>query len=421
LQEGFSAITQIMRAIEEIYRRRFRGAGVRSPPVEVFLGNLRWQIDHEIDRWAETGLEINGGGDRVTISTVHAAKGLEWPVVFLPFLWVNRFPLRSSSHGTSFPDEIAGRYGTTREDEKRLWYVAITRARDRLYFYSGSMEGRSPSPFTYSDIISSNPHTMVEVDSLEGNENLSVVEAHEKERYLNLGVSDLLLLFECPYHFYLRRMKGVEVPVGEEFGAGNVVHRVIERLLGEVKGKMKASDELVDEEVYLPLADYTVERNIRNAIRLRMRSLAGSGHLDNVSMTEIPFRMTMGNITVFGIVDAIRRTPQGIEIIDWKSSIHERFKRRYENQICMYAAGLRQRNHNVVGGLIYDLKKLQEGTADFSHSVNVSEERVTEMMQKAERELALLISQHPSLRRSLTSCMACDVRSICPNPCGEAN
>ena len=140
IQEGFSATTQIMRAIEEIYRRRFRGSGnsVRASPIDVFLRNLNWQLNHEIERWAETGMEISDSGNRVTISTVHAAKGLEWPVVIVPFLWSLSFPVRSSSHGTSFSDEIAGRYGTTIEDEKRLWYVAITRSRDRFYFLSGS-------------------------------------------------------------------------------------------------------------------------------------------------------------------------------------------------------------------------------------------------------------------------------------------
>ena len=59
--EGFSAITQIMRAIEEIYRRRFRGSGtsLRTSPIEVFLRNLKWQLNHEIERWAEVGMEVS--------------------------------------------------------------------------------------------------------------------------------------------------------------------------------------------------------------------------------------------------------------------------------------------------------------------------------------------------------------------------
>jgi DNA helicase-2/ATP-dependent DNA helicase PcrA len=57
----------------------------------------------------------------LTLSTVHQAKGLEWQVVFIISLVEGRFPL----HGTArTPDE--------EEEERRLFYVAATRARDEL-------------------------------------------------------------------------------------------------------------------------------------------------------------------------------------------------------------------------------------------------------------------------------------------------
>jgi len=59
--------------------------------------------------------------DAVTIMTVHSAKGLEFPVVFLPGLEEGIFPGIQSS---VFPEEL--------EEERRLAYVAITRAKERL-------------------------------------------------------------------------------------------------------------------------------------------------------------------------------------------------------------------------------------------------------------------------------------------------
>ncbi len=59
--------------------------------------------------------------DAVTIMTVHSAKGLEFPVVFLPGLEDGIFPGIQSS---VFPEEL--------EEERRLAYVAITRAKERL-------------------------------------------------------------------------------------------------------------------------------------------------------------------------------------------------------------------------------------------------------------------------------------------------
>ena len=72
----------------------------------------------------------------IDLTTVHSAKGLEWPAVFVPSLTSQRFP--SSKTGTKqdwlVPREMfdASRYEGSDEDERRLFYVAITRARESV-------------------------------------------------------------------------------------------------------------------------------------------------------------------------------------------------------------------------------------------------------------------------------------------------
>jgi DNA helicase-2/ATP-dependent DNA helicase PcrA len=419
LQDGFSAITQIMKAIEEIYRRRFlmTTGNPRDPPIDVFLKNLRWQLQHEIERWAETGMDISDSGERVTISTVHAAKGLEWPIVFVPFLWKYRFPVRKSSHGTSFPDAIANRYGTTIEDEKRLWYVAVTRARDRIYFYSGSIEGeREPSPFTYSIYLSKSPY-MIETSSLNGSENLSTIEPCHRPVYLNIGVSDILILIECPFHFYLRRIKGVDVPVPQKFGAGNVVHRIIEHLL--IDTNVTELEKLVEEEVYLPLAERYLEEKAKNKIRQKVQALVESGYLKDIQHSETPFKLLIGDIVVTGVVDALRIKNDGTEIIDWKYSVSERFRYRYENQIRIYAMGLKSKGYGVKKGLIYDLTKIANNSNEHTIEVDVSDEVIQELVEKAAQGFKALRNGEVLLRHDSKSCSICDVRRICPSHCAQ--
>ncbi len=58
----------------------------------------------------------------VTLMTIHSAKGLEFPIVFIPGLEEGIFP---GMQTLSYPDEL--------EEERRLAYVAITRAKERLY------------------------------------------------------------------------------------------------------------------------------------------------------------------------------------------------------------------------------------------------------------------------------------------------
>ncbi len=63
--------------------------------------------------------------ESVKIMTIHAAKGLEWPVVFLPAL----------EEGI-FPSEMSIMSGSALEEERRLFYVACTRAKEGLYLSS---------------------------------------------------------------------------------------------------------------------------------------------------------------------------------------------------------------------------------------------------------------------------------------------
>ena len=62
--------------------------------------------------------------DRLTLSTIHQAKGMEWPIVFVPWL----------SEGM-FPSAKAGEEGRM-DEERRLFYVVVTRAKDRLWLFS---------------------------------------------------------------------------------------------------------------------------------------------------------------------------------------------------------------------------------------------------------------------------------------------
>ncbi len=68
--------------------------------------------------------------DLVVLSTVHQAKGLEWIAVFIPSMCDGSFPLLFSGKGQ---EEL--------EEERRIFHVAVTRAKDELYLVSPMMTG----------------------------------------------------------------------------------------------------------------------------------------------------------------------------------------------------------------------------------------------------------------------------------------
>ena len=59
--------------------------------------------------------------DHMLLSTIHQSKGMEWPVVILPWLVDTIFPSARSVEDGNL------------DEERRLFYVAVTRAKDRLY------------------------------------------------------------------------------------------------------------------------------------------------------------------------------------------------------------------------------------------------------------------------------------------------
>lgn len=89
---------------------------------------MAWLAELTFDPPASTGAfagEPHRDEDFVVISTIHSAKGLEWPVVHLPQL-VDGFVPIDMALGT--PEGV--------EEERRLFYVALTRAKDELHLYA---------------------------------------------------------------------------------------------------------------------------------------------------------------------------------------------------------------------------------------------------------------------------------------------
>ena len=112
--------------------------GGHSPRWAKDLKDLCWFMStYAISAYEEQPSDDIRGVDAIQVMTVHQAKGLEWPTVFLFATVVRRFP--SSMVGREqdwcgVPRDMfdVTRYESDKDDERRLFYVAITRAKDAL-------------------------------------------------------------------------------------------------------------------------------------------------------------------------------------------------------------------------------------------------------------------------------------------------
>lgn len=97
-------------------------ATAEEPSLEGFLEESMLVAD--IDRYNESD-------DKVVLMTIHSAKGLEFPIVFLPGMEEGLFPSEKTIYSDNAEEEI--------EEERRLAYVAITRAKKELYILHTAM------------------------------------------------------------------------------------------------------------------------------------------------------------------------------------------------------------------------------------------------------------------------------------------
>lgn len=133
----------ILKTLEENWRERnedfrvLKNLATEYNSLDNFLENLA--LDPPNDSVATTSQPEEDDKDKVTISTIHSAKGLEWPVVF-----VNSLVDGITPHHRSLADfeEL--------EEERKLFYVACSRAKTRLYLtapdYFASYSGYFDKP-----------------------------------------------------------------------------------------------------------------------------------------------------------------------------------------------------------------------------------------------------------------------------------
>lgn len=126
-------IQELLKAIHEFCENREKNG--ETALITDFLSEVSLLTDQDTDKEADT--------DKITMMTVHAAKGLEFRAVFIVGMEEDLFP---SGYNISSPRDL--------EEERRLFYVAITRAEEfctisyaRTRFRNGSMNFCNPSRF----------------------------------------------------------------------------------------------------------------------------------------------------------------------------------------------------------------------------------------------------------------------------------
>lgn len=351
----------------------------------------------------------------VDLTTVHRAKGLEWPVVFVPSLTANRFPTTKAGQRQPWlvPRErfAAARYEGGDADERRLFYVAMTRARDWVSLSRHArvnVQAATPSPYWLE-------HRDLEIDP--DRLGLPDVEATEagSDDPITVTYSEMAAFLDCAHAFRLRSLLGFQPRLAPELGYGKAVHHVLRTLadLTRATGSVPTPDEIediLDESFFLPTANKPAHRQLKDAAR-RLVTEYAEGHTDDLFRiweTERPFELHLDGVTISGRADVILDREGGVEtalaILDYKTSTSD--IEEHELQLRIYTDAGRREGLDVRGAYVHDLKAGVRADINIdADAIRDAEDTVT---QAARRLRNRDYRPNPGPR-----CRRCEVRTVC--------
>lgn len=379
--------------------------------------------------------------DLITVSTVHKMKGLEFPVVFIVDVEQQRFPKNRSGYEGWLPQPVIqqaldrGAYQSTREEEARLFYTALTRA-ERFLYVSGSEQlpaaKRRKKPSAFSALLT---HDELSDDSSGLPDGLVEAEPQPKidETVMPTTYSDIRYFLRCPADYRFRKSFGFSPPITEMFGFGMTVHAGVGKLheqhpdaaptadeareLGEQLFHLKHVPQSGDParpgpyerardsagEILANYAseysdDFTHRRQVELRFEVPIEQGVISGSIDLLLRYD-----DAGNLVEAGVIDF--KTMEGGEApeenreLDWTELVL---------QVQLYALGAREvRGENARTGAVHLLKDGQR------IDVPVDEDAVDAAVTNVEWAVDRILARDFPMRPHPEKCSTCDYSALC--------
>ncbi len=396
-----------------------------SKPVEKyasFADFLRYRAEDAYpEGWQENQY---ANPDAVRIMTVHQAKGMQWAVVFVPALIKNRFPsakIRGRTVWHLLPR--AGirkqeRFEGTIEDERRLFYVAMTRSQKFLHLTWGPVPGKNNwytkgSEFWHDVLVSKYVKRRVPDYSARGR-----LPPTPRAGVANVvfSFSDLKYFFECPYQFKLRVLYGFNAPIHEALGYGKSLHDALAEVHARaMRGDVPDTSEvpsLMQTHLRVPYAYPALRQQLEAAGERVVRDYLhdNAAFLEKIEFSKKQIEISLGDgVTVNGRIDLVRRLDTGeTTIVDLKSSDRAQPEEVTETQLHVYALGYEEltgRRSDYVE--VYELEERKRRPrsvdAEFIEDVKTQVRGAADALRRGD------LPARPAAKK----CGACDYRGMC--------
>lgn len=426
-----------------------------------FFDKLKtYEVDHEdasvfaVVDWIELSMELGESPrasdtdwtaeNAVNILTIHSSKGLEFPVVFVVNLVSQRFPTTERREQIPIPEELIkevlpeGDYHL--QEERRLAYVAMTRAMDRFYltaadYYGEGKRDKRLSPFVVEALgekaIQPFDHSAIQqlsiLDFAPSPEITSPVHLSTPPiTYLSYSQIDTFRF--CPMHYKMKYILKIPTPPSAAQSFGTSLHETM-RQFNELLVRDKKAGK---EELFELYETSWIKQGYTSKQHEEQTKKKGTQYLLNYLKTSLynpeqpplmleqPFIFPLApNLKLGGKIDRIDRTKNGIEIIDYKTTdfttkeLPTEKDLKNDLQLSFYAMAA-----NKVNAPIFpkDPEQVTLSLYFFDKAVKVSTTRTAEQLIEAAKEILDVKKQMQSSDFSCSGnfwCKDCEYKLFC--------
>ena len=348
-------------------------------------------------------LEVEDG---IQIMTVHASKGLEFPIVIVPSLKKDKFPMKyidpNPDHGWIFGkpayftpyecleypkfDEAYGPEESHKMEEERVLYVAMTRAEDTLILSSivenssaskkialerGEFESLPKGPERIHNAINENLDTCRLIDTSDIKIDVLARKPEEAndDYCIDLSFTALENYNNCPFRYKLANDVGFIISEKSEIDEGIFVHKALEVInkkikangnvfIGneEVKKTISELFEMSNEELHEE-DPVQYEHDLNEITANVIHYYETYGQNLKILDSEYPFYLKDKNYALKGVIDLVYETDGNLGIIDYKNTrLESKYKNKFKKQLHLYVLALRDQNQQYCGREINELK-----------------------------------------------------------------
>jgi DNA helicase-2/ATP-dependent DNA helicase PcrA len=370
--------------------------------------------------------------DSVQILTTHGAKGLEFPYVFIVNVVNHRFPGTKRSDAFEIPNELTkeiypeGDYHL--QEERRLFYVAMTRAKKQLFItYSTQYEGNKSwkvSPFVTEILADKSVKQIKHEETVDAIKKLKEFKTSKpiifnlppfKKKSLSYSQFDTFKT--CPLKYSYRYMMNVPSPQAHAANFGSSVHNTLKQIYQLLKKKQNVDMAIVEslyEKNWIP---YGYESKEHEEIRKKQGLEIMKNFYDKNSdpwvipaFLEQPFSIRIDEFNITGRIDRIDKLSDGTyEVIDYKTGrSNEKNYLKNDLQLSIYALACRDVLHIPVSKLsLYYMEDNERQSTTRSDS----------QIEDAKGDIQAFILDMQTSKFNPTPgflCQFCDFKIICP-------